>query len=98
MAHPGSRRLLLLLVVATAALAAAAAGVASAGRSQAAPRETVAAVDPALVAGRGAQLGIVEQEAENATTNGAELPFDPSAYTLSGEASGCPAVKLLPGQ
>jgi hypothetical protein len=63
-----------------------------------APRETVAAIDPSLVAGRGAQLGIVEQEAENATTNGTILPFDTSAYTLSGEASGRQAVKLAPGQ
>jgi Pectate lyase superfamily protein len=63
-----------------------------------APRATVAAIDPALVAGRGADLGIVEQEAENADTNGTVLPFDTSAYTLSGEASGRQAVRLLPGQ
>jgi len=62
------------------------------------PRETVAALDPALVAGRGASLGMVEQEAENATTNGAVLPFDTSAYTLAGEASGRQAVRLAPGQ
>ncbi len=59
---------------------------------------TVAAINPSLVAGRGAQLGIVEQEAENATTNGTILPFDTSAYTLSGEASGRQAVQLAPGQ
>jgi Pectate lyase superfamily protein len=63
-----------------------------------APQATVAAIDPALVAGRGADLGIVEQEAENADTNGAVLPFDTSAYTLAGEASGRQAVSLLPGQ
>ena len=62
------------------------------------PRVTVAAIDPSLVAGRGAQLGIVEQEAENATTNGTILPFDTSAYTLSSEASGRQAVQLKPGQ
>src|SRR5439155_4798331 len=62
------------------------------------PRETVAAIDPALVAGRGAGLGMVEQEAEAAATNGAILPFDTSAYTLAGEASGRQAVKLLAGQ
>jgi hypothetical protein len=62
------------------------------------PRETVAALDPALVAGRGASLGMVEQEAENATTNGTTLAFDTSAYTLAAEASGRRAVKLLPGQ
>jgi hypothetical protein len=59
---------------------------------------TVAAIDPSLVAGRGAQLGIVEQEAENAATNGTVLTFDASAYTLAGEASGRQAVKLAPGQ
>jgi hypothetical protein len=41
---------------------------------------------------------MVEQEAENAETSGTVLPFDTSAYTLSGEASGRRAVKLLPGQ
>jgi hypothetical protein len=71
---------------------------ASAEPAQASPRVTVAAIGPALVAGRGAQLGIVEQEAENATTNGTILPFDTSAYTLAGEASGRQAVKLAPGQ
>jgi Pectate lyase superfamily protein len=81
-----------------AALAIAPLGVASAAPAQASPRATVAAVDPLLVAGRGAQLGIVEQEAENAATNGTILPFDTSAYTLSGEASGRQAVKLAPGQ
>jgi hypothetical protein len=72
--------------------------VASAEESQASSRETIAAVAPSLVAGRGAQLGIVEQEAENAATDGTILPFDTSAYTLSGEASGRQAVKLAPGQ
>ncbi len=68
------------------------------GGTGAAGHVTVAAIDPSLVAGRGAQLGIVEQEAENATTNGTILPFDTSAYTLSGEASGRQAVQLAPGQ
>src|ERR1700676_4795362 len=67
-------------------------------KAQASPLVTVAAIDPSLVAGRGAQLGIVQQEAENATTNGTILPFDTFAYTLSGEASGRQAVKLAPGQ
>jgi Pectate lyase superfamily protein len=91
-------RLSLIAVAAVAALALIASGAASGARSASTPRVTVAAIDPALVAGRGAQLGIVEQEAENAVTNGAVLPFDTSAYTLSGEASGRQAVKLLPGQ
>jgi hypothetical protein len=88
----------LLPAAVLAALATTASGVASAGQVQLSARETVAALDPALVAGRGAQLGLVEQEAENATTNGTILPFDTSAYTLSGEASGRQAVKLAPGQ
>jgi len=99
MALPGSRRWRLFLAAAAlAALATTASGAASTGRAQASPRVTVAAVDPSLVAGRGADLGIVEQEAENADTNGTILPFDTSAYTLFGEASGRRAVKLAPGQ
>jgi hypothetical protein len=95
----GPRRCVLFLATAAlVALAITAAGGASVGRAQVSPRETVAAIDPALVAGRGAPLGIGEQEAENATTNGTILPFDTSAYTLSGEASGRQAVKLAPGQ
>ncbi len=86
---------LLLAATLLAALVTTASGVASAGAT---PRVTVAAIDPSLVAGRGAQLGIVEQEAENAMTNGTILPFDTSAYTLSAEASGRQAVKLAPGQ
>jgi Alpha-1,3-glucanase catalytic domain D1/Alpha-1,3-glucanase catalytic domain D2 len=92
-------RPLLRAAVLGAALGAVAVCSASAGNSATAtPRETVAAIDPALVAGRGASLGMVEQEAENATTNGTVLAFDTSAYTLAGEASGRRAVKLLPGQ
>src|ERR1700682_4998351 len=104
MGTSGSRRRTRLraaaaLWLAPAVVAAAmASGVASAGAAQASPRATVAAIDPSLVKDRGAQLGIVEQEAENATTNGTILPFDTSAYTLAGEASGRSAVKLAPGQ
>jgi hypothetical protein len=62
-------------------------------------RETVAALDPALTAGRGASVNSVEQEAENANTNGTILGFDTTAYTLAAEASGRQAVKLTaPGQ
>src|ERR1700686_1992784 len=84
-----------LLLAPVIALAMPAPGVASGAL---APRVTVASIDPSLVAGRGAQLGIVEQEAENAATNGTILPYDTSAYTLSGEASGRQAVQLAPGQ
>jgi Pectate lyase superfamily protein len=75
-----------------------AAGGATSSRMTTLPRVTVAGVDPSLVAGRGADLGIVEQQAENADTNGTILPFDTSAYTLAGEASGRQAVKLAAGQ
>jgi hypothetical protein len=85
-----------VLVAALGALAVCSTSFAGPATSSA--RETVAAIDPALVAGRGATLGMVEQEAENAATNGTVLAFDTSAYTLAGEASGRQAVKLLPGQ
>ncbi len=81
------RASLLLSAAVLAALATTVSGVASAGQAPAPGRATVAAIDPSLVAGRGAQLGIAQQEAENGATNGTILPFDTSAYTLSGEAS-----------
>ncbi|GGO14624.1 hypothetical protein GCM10010116_29520 [Microbispora rosea subsp. aerata] len=62
------------------------------------PVVTRAALDPALVAGRGAQVDFVEQEAENATTNGTVIGPGRDAYTLPAEASGRKAVKLTPGQ
>src|SRR6202521_1232562 len=103
MAPSGSRRrtriraTAALLLVPAALAATMASGAANSGE-QMVSRATVAAIDPSLVAGRGAQLGIVQQEAENAATNGTILPFDTTAYTLSGEASGRQAVKLAPGQ
>ncbi len=99
MAPPGScRRTFLLAAAALAVVATMASGAARAGTPPAPGLETVAAIDPSLVAGRGAQLGIVEQEAENAATNGTILAFDTSAYTLAAEASGRQAVRLAPGQ
>ena len=64
--------------VATAAIAAIVAGAALAGpvaasAAPAAPVVTRAALDPALVAGRGADVPFLEQEAENAATNGAVI-------------------------
>jgi hypothetical protein len=59
---------------------------------------TRAALAPSLVAGRGAGVAFNEQEAENAATNGAVIPFDTSAYTVAGESSGRSAVSLTPGQ
>ncbi len=64
----------------------------------AAQKETRAALDPALVAGRGAAVSFVEQEAETAATNGSVIGPDRTAYTLPAEASGRSAVKLAPGQ
>ncbi|GIH08064.1 mycodextranase [Rhizocola hellebori] len=62
------------------------------------PAVTRAALDPALVAGRGASVSFLEQEAEKAATNGTVIGPDRTAYTLPAEASGRSAVKLLPGQ
>src|SRR3954471_7356430 len=63
-----------------------------------APPVTRAALDPALVAGRGASVGFLEQEAENARTDGVVIGPDRSAYTLPSEASGRRAVRVTPGQ
>src|SRR5438552_11829301 len=57
-------------------------------RSGPAPAVTRAGLDPSLVAGRGANVGVAEQEAENAATNGTVFGPDRSAYTLPAEASG----------
>ncbi|MEV4314823.1 glycosyl hydrolase family 28-related protein [Actinocrispum sp. NPDC049592] len=71
---------------------------ASATAAPKAPVVTRAALDPALVAGRGANVEFAEQEAENAATTGIAIGPDRTAYTLAGEASGRKAVKLTPGQ
>jgi hypothetical protein len=73
------------------------AGVAVAD-AKAAPVVTRAAIDPSLVAGRGAAVNFVEQEAENARTNGTVIGPSRAAYTLPAEASGRMAVQLAPGQ
>ncbi|WP_196439722.1 glycosyl hydrolase family 28-related protein [Planomonospora sp. ID67723] len=83
------------------ALGVASGGPAVAGTGAAggpAPVVTRAALDPSLVAGRGADVGFVEQEAENAATDGTVIGPDRSAYTLPAEASGRRAVSLAPGQ
>ncbi|WP_091657496.1 glycosyl hydrolase family 28-related protein [Micromonospora auratinigra] len=89
-------------ILAAAAVAALAAvpGAAVAAPPAPAPPPVVtrAALDPALVAGRGATVDHVEQEAEHARTTGTVIGPDRSAYTLAGEASGRRAVRLLPGQ
>nr|WP_296069748.1 glycosyl hydrolase family 28-related protein [uncultured Actinoplanes sp.] len=71
------------------------------GTADATPRATPvtrAALDPALVAGRGATVPFVEQEAEKAATDGTVIGPDRTAYTLPAEASGRSAVRLAPGQ
>ncbi|MDQ1555313.1 MAG: hypothetical protein QOI02_315, partial [Actinomycetota bacterium] len=92
----------LVVVLASLSAAPALGAPAQAGRPSAAvtavPAVTRAALDPALVAGRGARVPFLEQEAENAATNGTVIGPDRSAYTLAAEASGRKAVKLLPGQ
>jgi hypothetical protein len=98
-----SSRLRNLVVASLGTLAAfmvcAAAGGAGTLSAHGPARVTVAAIDPALTAGRGAAVNFIEQEAENADTNGTVLPFGTAAYTLAAEASGRQAVKLTaPGQ
>ncbi|MEU2658633.1 glycosyl hydrolase family 28-related protein [Streptomyces sp. NPDC007325] len=63
-----------------------------------APAVTRAGLDPALVAGRGADVAFDEQEAENARTDGTVIGPDRTPYTLPSEASGRKAVRLVPGQ
>ncbi|WP_086839829.1 discoidin domain-containing protein [Amycolatopsis kentuckyensis] len=56
---------------------------------------TIAAVPAgALAAGRGATVPFLEQEAENAATNGSVIGPNRAAGTLAGEASGRKAVTL----
>lgn len=81
-----------------ALVAAPAASAAPPGWNTPAPVVTRAALDPALVAGRGADVAFLEQEAENAVTNGALIGAGREAYTLEAEASGRKAVRLAPGQ
>lgn len=88
-----------LATVAVVAVSLLGTAIAPAQASVPAGRETVAALDPALTAGRGASVQFVEQEAENAATNGQVIGPDRTAYTLPAEASGRTAVKLSsPGQ
>ncbi|WP_406044483.1 right-handed parallel beta-helix repeat-containing protein [Micromonospora sp. NBC_00898] len=96
-APPRRRRRGVLITAATAAVAVIVlpGGAAAAGPT---PVVTRAGLDPALVAGRGAAVDFVEQEAENARTNGTLIGPDRAAYTLPGEASGRRAVRLAPGQ
>jgi hypothetical protein len=62
------------------------------------PAVTRAGLDPALVAGQGAPVDFVEQEAEKAPTTGTVIGPGRAAYTPAAEASGRSAVRLDPGQ
>ncbi|SNT65401.1 Pectate lyase superfamily protein [Asanoa hainanensis] len=88
----------LLAVASVAALGLGVIGIAGPASAGTAPVVTRAALDPALVAGRGASVNFLEQEAENAATNGTVIGPDRTAYTLPAEASGRTAVRLQPGQ
>ncbi|MEV1009416.1 glycosyl hydrolase family 28-related protein [Streptomyces sp. NPDC049881] len=100
--HPGRRLAAALLAAATSlTLLGGAAGTAQAagGRAPApAPVVTRAALDPALVQGRGADVDFLEQEAEHAVTTGTAIGPDRTPYTLPSEASGREAVRLEPGE
>src|SRR6185437_6160836 len=90
------------LIAATAAAALSIAVLTAAAPAASAdppgPAVTRAALDPALVQGRGADVPFLEQEAENAATNGTILGPSRDAYDVAAEASGRTAVRLLPGQ
>ncbi|MFI6673199.1 glycosyl hydrolase family 28-related protein [Kribbella sp. NPDC050470] len=90
-------RLRAVAVVLTTALLGAVL-VTPAEASRPAPRITRAGLDPALVAGRGADAAFVEQEAENAFHTGEKLGPSREAYTLPAEASGRTAVRLTSTQ
>src|SRR4051812_27145897 len=83
-----------LAFLAAAASLAALPPAAQAHRPVTTAKVTRAALDPSLVAGRGASVPFVEQEAENAVTNGDRLGPGRDAYTLPAEASGRSAVRL----
>ncbi len=99
-APPRGRRALAIAASAAVALGAALAGPVAAQASPATgdPAVTRAALDPALVMGRGADVAFLEQEAEHAVTNGEIIGPDRTAYTLPAEASGRSAVLLEPGE
>jgi hypothetical protein len=88
--------------LATACLLASGASAIVAGpasaKPSAAPVVTRAAIATSLTAGRGADVPFVEQEAENAATDGTIIGPSTQAYTLAAEASGRSAVSLAPGQ
>ncbi|GAA1951415.1 glycosyl hydrolase family 28-related protein [Agromyces allii] len=97
---PPLRRTASFVAIAALAVGAAVSGplAASAAPKAPAPIVTRAALDPALVQGRGADVAFLEQEAENAKTTGSVVGPGRDAYTLPAEASGRRAVQLDPGE
>ena len=95
--RPGAASRLALVAVAAVSTVAGGAGVAHAAPT-APTAVTRAGLDPALVAGRGAPVPFLEQEAERAVTDGSVIGPDRTAYTLPAEASGRSAVRLTPGE
>nr|WP_308801090.1 glycosyl hydrolase family 28-related protein [Streptomyces polyasparticus] len=88
---------LVVLGLATAGLTSA--STASAGSSPTGPTPvTRAGLAPALTEGRGASVRFLEQEAENAVTDGERIGPDRTPYTLPAEASGRSAVRLERGE
>ena len=79
-------------LVAVVALSAGLLVPAAAHASPAPTAVTRAGLTPSLVAGRGATVAFLEQEAERARTNGAVIGPERAAYTLPAEASGRSAV------
>ncbi len=96
-----SRRITAAVVVATALGLVTAPGAALA-ESPAGPVVSRAGLDPALVAGRGADVGFLEQEAENAVTNGTVIGPGPVGVHAAGRgvralgrAAGAAAVRRV---
>jgi hypothetical protein len=93
-----SRTLVAAFAAASVTLGVMVAAPVAATAAPAGPVVTRAALDPSLVGGAGANVPFVEQEAENAVTNGTIIGPSRDAYTLAAEASGRKAVTLTPGQ
>jgi hypothetical protein len=86
------------LVTAVAVGLTLVAGDAASASTGSGPAVTRAGLDPALVAGRGATVPFLEQEAEDARTTGTVIGPDREPYTPASEASGRRAVRLAPGE
>ena len=100
------RRRWAIVAVASTTVAAAGAtllvgggGTALAGQTGSGAAVTRAGLDPALVAGRGADVAFLEQEAENAATNGTVIgPDRDRVHACRPRRRAASAVKLTPGQ